>query len=409
MKINKYVRWPALGIYAFCVYIIYLIGTIYAEYIFILFVVMLLYPILSLILLIISYMTIRYSQNFSTDHPIKGKGVDYTILITNPSLFPIAHVNIVFRSVTPSGETKLPNLNFFIMPFGSFKKTFEIKCPYRGIYMVGFEELMIEDLLHFFRIPLKIWHQTFYVYPQVLELQYISAGLEEIRGGDKGLPFGGEPDYAMFDQLKEYRDGESIRHIYWKKTAIIGKPMLKQFDATPDPAVHIYFDLRKPIEKYISELEIEDVSVEILTSLTNFFLRHSINTTVKAPGSEYFNFTGKNPTDFGEFYNLTANLVFQDTISLAKLFRSVAIRKDLNSNAVFFVTHILDLELFTMIQASLESNMIFTVIFNQCGFDSEGKAKNIDYFNSLRNQGARIIAVEGTATIIEDLQREHRG
>ncbi|MBN2532245.1 MAG: DUF58 domain-containing protein [Spirochaetales bacterium] len=404
---GKYpVKLRAMTIYFFCVFIAFLAGTYFDRFIYMIFFALLLYPVMSFFMLLFTYTNARFSQNFSTEHPVKGENVEYTIHFTNETKLPFPHVNMSFKTITPLMDMHLPEYSVFIKPGGEFKKLFTINCPYRGIYTVGLEKVVIEDLLHFIRFKLKVWHNTFYVYPRILELTNFSPGMEDIAGGDKGLPFGGEPDYAMFDQLKEYREGEAIKHIYWKKFAITGRPYMKQFDTSPRPAVRIYFDLTKSQEKYVSELEIEDTSVEILTALVKYFLDHEIKTSVKAPGREFFNFYGKDAGDFKEFYDSTTNLIFQDTIPLSRLYKIEEKGEKIDSNSIFFITHNLDIDLFNLIQAALGTDIIFTVVFNQSGFSPDKKERNLQFFYSLKNRGARIIVINHSDTIVEELEKE---
>jgi uncharacterized protein (DUF58 family) len=406
MSDNYPVNIRALGIYFFCVFIAFLAGTYFDRFIYMLFIGLLIYPFISFFLLLYTYTHLRFHQNFSTEHPVKGENVKYTVHFTNESLLPFTNIKISFKTITPLMNTHFPDFSISITPGGEFEKTFELHCPYRGIYTVGLKQVIIEDLLHFFRIKLKVWHKTFYVYPRVLPLQHFAPGLEDIDGGEKGLPFGGEPDYAMFDQLKEYRDGEPVKHIYWKKFAIIGKPLIKQFDTSPQPAVRIYFDLTKPRDTSVGELEVEDASVEILVALVKYFLDNEIKTAVKAPGREFFNFYGHDGGDFKDFYESTINLIYQDTILLSRLYQIEEKSQKIDSNSIFFITHNLDIELFNIIQASLGSDIIFTVVFNQSGYSPEKRERNYEFFAFLKNRGARIIIVNQINTIIDDLEKE---
>lgn len=406
MNKNYPIKIRALTIYLFCVFIAFLAGTYFDPFLYAFFIALLVYPIISFLILIFTYFNLRFFQKFSTEHPIKGEIVKYTIIFSNEFILPFPHVDIRFKTITPLMDMHLPEYSVFINSGSEFKKTFDINCPYRGIYTVGLKEVFIEDLLHFFKFKRKVRHKTFYVYPRVLELQHFAPGLEDISGGDNDIPFGGEPDYAMFNQLKEYRPGETIKHIYWKKFAIIGRPVIKEFDTSPQASVRIYFDLTKPQEKYISELEIEDTSVEILVALVKYFLDNEIETTVKAQGRELYNFCGKGGSDFKEFHESTTTLIFQDTIPVSRLYKIEEKGNITDSNSVFFVTHNLDIGLFNLIKAALGTDIVFTVVFNQSGFAPDKKARNLDFFYSLKNRGARIVVVNNSKTIIEDLEKE---
>jgi uncharacterized protein (DUF58 family) len=400
------IRIRAFGLYLFCVFIAFLAGTYFDQYLYMLFVALVFFPVMSVILLLISFFKLRFFQNFSTEHPIKGEVVKYTVNFTNELIFPFPCVNVKFKAITPLKDMTLPSYRLYIKGRGDLSKEFDINCPYRGIYTVGLEEIVVEDLLRFFSLKVKVWYKTFYVYPRILPLSKFSPGIEAIEGGDTGMPFGGEPDYSLFDQLREYRPGDSVRHIYWKKFAIVGRPLLKEYDTTPQPSVAIYFDINSNPDENPNRLEVEDTSIEILVALVKYFLDHEITTSVRTAGREFFDFTGRYPGDFKSFYELTTNLIFQETLPISTMFRIDERAGAVQSNSVFFITHTLDIDLFNLVQASLDSQIIFTIIFNQAGFTQEQKEKNLDFFYAMKNQGARIIPVSNAVTIVEDMEKD---
>jgi hypothetical protein len=400
------IRIRAFSLYLFCVFIAFLAGAYFDQYLYMLFVALIFYPVVSILVLFVMYFKLRFFQNFSTEHPVKGEIVKYTINFTNELPIPFPCVNVRFKTITPLKDISLPEFSVYIKGSGKLAKEFDINCPYRGIYTVGLERVMVEDLLRFFRLNIKVWYKTFYVYPRILPLTHFTPGIEAVEGGTMGLPFGGEPDYSLFDQLREYRPGDTIRHIYWKKFAIIGKPFLKEYDTTPQPSVTIYFDINHPEAQSHSALEIEDTSVEILVSLVKYFLDNEIETSVRAAGRDFFDFTGRSALDFKSFYELTTNLMFQETIPLSGMFRIDERSGAVISNSVFFITHTLDADLFNLVQASLDSQIVFTIIFNQSGYSEEEKERNLKFFYAMKNHGARIIPVNSPASIVEDLERD---
>ncbi len=75
-----------------------------------------------------------------------------------------------------------------------------------------------------------------------------------------------------------------------------------------------------------------------------------------------------------------------------------------SGNSVFFITHLMDASLFNLIETSLATDEVFTVIFNQVGYPKNVKEKNLYYINRLRERGARIFVVNSPETIVEDLE-----
>ena len=68
-----------------------------------------------------------------------------------------------------------------------------------------------------------------------------------------------------------------------------------------------------------------------------------------------------------------------------------------------FLTHHLDPELFSIIEASVSSKQISGVIFNGIGRSPRALHDAEQYFNTVRNRGGRVIMLRGSDTIEEDL------
>jgi uncharacterized protein (DUF58 family) len=300
-------------------------------------------------------------------------------------------------------ELVMPGFSCFLRPREQLKREFSFKCAYRGIYTVGLERLEVEDPLRILTLRRSVVYQTFYVYPRILELTHFPLAAETIEGGGAGVSQGGDPDYALFTQLKEYREGESIRHMHWKKFISIGKPYIKNYDTTAEPDLHIYLDLRRPEKTGLTALDIEDTSIEILVALVKNFLERRISIQISAPGREVYRFQGIHPSQFERFYRSTMNLIFQDTISPATLYRadSAATSKE---GSTLIVTHLLDGDIFSLVEESLVQSSSIILVFNQAGYTQEEKEQADNYFQSLRERGARILVVDSSDTIVTDLE-----
>ena len=248
----------------------------------------------------------------------------------------------------------------------------------------------------------RIRVREFRVYPRILPISEFQPGTERRLGTSEVGSLGNLPDYSLFNQLREYRPGESVRHLAWKKFASTGIPVVKEYDSTSEPAVSIYVDLRPVPSSAEDVLLTEDVTVEALVALVNHFLKRNLPVTVRAASRSSYEFIGDHASDFGRFYESTFDLLFVSDISAARLYET-HLETGMNTevNSMFFITHLLDPELLILLDEQRSSNFQVTLIHNQT---AEPADRHAGYFNRLREQGTRVVALRGSTTIAADLE-----
>jgi uncharacterized protein (DUF58 family) len=392
-----------LGIYLFGIVILWLQGVYFGGYLKTLFIFALGLPLVSIVLALYSATRLRYGQRFDNEHPAKGQTVHYRLALSNEGIFPVSHLHVHFKRIQENMDLVMAGFSCFLRPREQVVREFSFHCAYRGIYTVGLERLEVEDALRVLAVRRPVVYQTFYVYPRILELAHFALSTEYIEGTGTGIAQGGDPDYALFTQLKEYRTGESIRHMHWKKYISTGVPFIKEYDTTAEPDLRLYLDLRRPAKTGLTALDIEDTSVEILVALVKNLLERRIGIQISAPGREVYRFGGSHPSQFERFYRSTMNLIFQDTISPATLYRADTAAASYEGTAVI-ITHLLDGEVFSLLEESLSGNQSLILIFNQAGLERQERDQAEKYFHNLRERGARILQVNSSDTIIADLE-----
>ena len=430
------IRLRALGVYLFALAVAYLAAAYLGSFFVALFIVLFLLPVVSLVFLFVSYSGIRCHQHFNSDRPVKGQAVRYTCTIENDSPLPIPHCRVVFKPLHPELDVTFEPFVVYLPGHSVVERSFDTILPYRGIYTMGLEVVELSDLLQLFTIRPRTSHRTFYVYPRILPLKQFAPGSEERAGTAEHGERGGMPDYSLFNQLREYRQGEPIRHMAWKKFAATGKPVIKEFESTAEPAVCIYLDSRAPRE---NRLAVEDVSVEIVVALVYHFLRRNIPVSVRSAGEQLFSFNGFSASQFDGFYRSTFDLNFSRTFSPVRLYRSDVDDGAIDTRSVLFVTHAADPELFALAEEAQSQNLTLTVIYNRSGEILEGglptrelmrendstlsqtgtenpqdareQSRRVgrDVFAMIRNRGGRVVAVDDADSIITELEGEQHG
>jgi uncharacterized protein (DUF58 family) len=399
-------QFDALLIYAFCVVLVYLAGTYLSSIMLFIFYALITFPIVSVLLFLISTRGISFTQEFSTEHPVKGEAVGYEILIANESTFPVAEMNVRFISANPLMEHVLTD---FVTPLKRgqrIRKQYSVECAYRGVYQVGLRNIDLRDMSHFLRVSIPVWHRSFYVYPRIVELPSLAARLIKTSPRGERALHGGLPDYALFHQLHEYKEGDSIRHLYWKKFATTGIPFIKEYESPAEVGVAVYFDLRRSEPVSPAILAREDATVEIVVALIKFLLDRALTVSVYAPGREIYEFHGSNNRNFEAFYKSTVNLLFQETYSPAEIFRAHQLLQLHTAESTFFITHLIDDEILNLLEEALSADRIFTLIFNHTNSAQAEKEQRIRVLNSFRDRGMHIIDVHSSETIVDDMREK---
>ncbi len=390
-----------LALYLFSLFIMYLAGVYFGDVLFVLFIFFCFFPGLSLIVLIIWYIGLGSKQSFSTLMPVKGDMLDYRLMIFNKSFVPVPSVKVNFQSVSSALDAELPSFSIGVEPGAARRKIFRVRCLYRGEYEIGISSLEISDFFQLFSFRKKTKPTKLSVYPRIVELEPNSPIAAISSGNGNRVSAGMHSDPTLFKQLREYREGDSIRHIYWKKYASIGKPVLKEYEHTKRAGARIYFDTRKNQWNGINELEQEDVSVEILVSLVKHLLEKGVHTTVIASGWPEGSIASDEETAFEDFYRSTIDLKFGEEPSPAAAYFEDRRVGNLESQTVLFITHIIDPEIFTIREYAREHELHFLI--NSAGYPRKELSQINDILDSMKEYGAGGICIRGGDTIREDL------
>ena len=408
-------RLRACGIYLFAIVIGYLaaayLGTFFAVFA----TMFILLPVISLLLLVIAGAGLRYSQHFSNEQPVKGQELQYRCIIENGSALPLPRVRALFRAIRPTADGGNggkdgaggagPSLLTYLPGHQYVEREQTVQLPYRGIYTVGLDRIELSDTLQLFTVRPRVKVREFRVYPRILPVGSFEPGSERRLGTSEVGSLGTLPDYSLFNQLREYRPGESVRHLAWKKFASTGVPVVKEYDSTSEPAVSIYVDLRPVPPGAPDVLLTEDVTVEALVALVNHFLQRNLPVTVRAASRALYEFIGDHSSDFARFYESTFDLLFVSDISAARLYET-HLETGMNTevNSMFFITHLLDPEILLLLEEQRASNFQVTLIYNQTAGagDTHG-----GYFSRLREQGTRVVTLRSAGSIVADLEAGH--
>jgi uncharacterized protein (DUF58 family) len=400
MKVNP----GAIGLYGFGVLLLYLAGMYFGSYLLFLFYLSLFYPAISLLLTVAAMRRFRFRQSWDHGRPIKGQQFKWTLTLINGSVLPLYRVDVRFMANTPLPVSEGTDFRFFLKPREEISQSHNVRLTFRGIYTVGIDTIEIKDFLQLFCFPLAAEPRTFDVYPSIHKLDTFSTG--DARGeGSLDRRFRDVlPDYTLFSHLREYRPGESLKHISWKKFASRGIPLIREYESVFNSTVSIYLDLRLPFPSErmamtpAQTLTLEDTSVELLVALVHNYLDRGIQISVVAPGGEPFRFIGSRPEHFQDLYRATLGISFHDTYSVARLQQDGSYDRR-EGGSTIFITHLVDRETVSAAEQVLALNQPVSLIYNK-GVPQADRDEFVRVnLDSLRNRGVKIFVVESPAEI----------
>ena len=357
----------AIGLYGFGVLLLYLAGMYFGSYLLFLFLVSLAYPALSLLLTGVAVRRFRFGQSWDREAPLKGQESTWTLTLVNGSLLPLYQVEARFRVASPLPTAEVSNFRFFLKPREQLRYSAAVRFPFRGTYTAGLEAVQIKDFLQLFSFRLPAQPTSFTVYPAIHKLQ----GFSTAAGNGEGSPASRLrellPDFTQFSHLREYRPGESLKHVSWKKFASLGIPLIRDYDTTVDDSVRIYLDLRLPLPLQngamspAEQLTLEDTSIELLVALVHDFLNRGIPTSVTVPGSEPTRYFGTRPEHFRDLYAATLGMSFHDSLSAGRIHQAEAGE----GGTTIFITHLADGETRAVLKRAAASKQKVYLIYNR--------------------------------------------
>ncbi len=201
---------------------------------------------LDTLLFVLNAWGIRYYQDFNRDHISKGDTLTYTLHLESVFELPVPGLSLEFHNVNALGEKKPHRNGKLAIPPGETRNSrMTIHTRLRGVYRIGLARMRVHSYSGLISWDFPIWSRTFYVYPRMVSLP--GRGIRKAgsdRDGQLGTQHRETPDVMM--GLKEYRPGESLRTVSWKRFRQTGQICLREFSSIGYSRVHLILD-RSPI------------------------------------------------------------------------------------------------------------------------------------------------------------------
>lgn len=202
------------------------------------------------------------------DHAFLGERIDVTLETTNTSRMPIPWIQIR-ESVPPA--LRIGSLPRFALSFRgkqSRRIVYQIRAMRRGYYQLGPLGMTAGDLFGFKESSSILTTDHFTVYPQVIPLSSL--------GFPSRLPFGTlSSRQRLFEDparpigVRDYRSGDSQRHINWKVSAHSDSLLVKTFQPAISLEASILLNLNSVEYSRRFRLDGPEWAITVAASLAN--------------------------------------------------------------------------------------------------------------------------------------------
>ncbi len=225
----KAIKWSYYGIMLIC--LIFGMYTGLRIY-YLVFLTQLLVVIAMVILNFWTFYSFSYKQDLSDKIRVKGELTSLHLEIVNERPVPLSLIEVYVRVVSVRENI---NLLFSLAPFTGQVFEIPVMTPYRGRYTVGMTKIKVTDIFGLVTMSFDMRRFSFYRMseltvlpkadiPDSLPSQVNDSKLHRatyLRHAENGDSVAG---------ARLYQNGDTMKHINWKKTAQLGELYVKQYE-----------------------------------------------------------------------------------------------------------------------------------------------------------------------------------
>lgn len=274
------------------------------------------YLLFAVVSVLAGLQSLRISQDFDTDHPEKAGILEYRFSLTRESPLPTGPVSVLMTGTRGGVHMGLSDLSLRVRTGRRYTRVARIACPFRGIYVVGAARVEVEDPLRLFRLGLALQERTFYVYPRLLQVvapeRTAPSAARLVGGGSQGL----HADPLLFRSLREYREGDAVARMDPKRSAALGRPLVREYDSSAESVVRILIDSRPGGLSGEELLAAEDACIETALALGRCLAEPGTRCTLESAGWGPYDLSGPG---LEACRAATINLFFTSRVGPARL------------------------------------------------------------------------------------------
>jgi len=222
--------------------------------------------------------------------------------------------------------------------------------------------------------------QTLTIYPDIFPIAAmpLSGAPSEIHRGGFLLPEGSGS--AEFSGMREYRRGDSPRHIHWPTTARMNELIVKEFEPLASASLYIALDMSADACAGVGRHSTFEYAVRIAASIARYASNNNMPIRLRGEGQQ--NLIIENGAGEAHFSAILDALAVVDTggfIPYAKVLHNVASNCRAGQTVVVFLSesenYIPDtIQAVSMLRA--RGANVYAIVFDRHTFDASGSARH---------------------------------
>jgi hypothetical protein len=258
--------------------------------------VLLICPVFSIVVMVINFFAIKLKVEPGETVAEKFEECGAALEIQNRFLFPVSPIRIIgdFQSLTDN-ETEFSKkaLLTHASPLSVTKVALPFRLPFRGDYVVRIYEVHVYDLLKIFRLRRKLnLSVRIVVLPRDKHPNETGEETESDTESPASIITGHMSN--VFNSLREYREGDSVRNIHWKLSAKQDELIVRQPEQSVNNSAVLFNDFSAKFDDDFLTRRMIDAVLETALAVTKKILLDGssvINCWQGSQGSEKYELT----------------------------------------------------------------------------------------------------------------------
>lgn len=280
-------------------------GAYNSKLTFVLFLGTLLLPAATLLLLVIERLALRLEVSPNRIFSQKLQQFAVTVTVRNRFIVPVSPMKLtgVFQDEDGnliSDKTMIVS----VMPFCKSEFVFNGCLKYRGEYRLGLSEAVIYDLLGIFRFRIRLTPKiNTVIAPRRLTVGQSNALCsDDYDSARTRMSFF---ENNSFSAVREYVEGDPLRHVHWKLSAKQDKLMVKQMEQNLGTNALIITDTASRLPDEQERVRAVDAAIEVSLAITGKIIadgRCALNFFCPSEGSSSELFSAEAAEDYEKLY-----------------------------------------------------------------------------------------------------------
>ena len=298
------------------------------------FFLMLFIPIISLIYLLVVYVTFKIYERVDKGNILAGETVPYYFTLQNEGFTGFSSIRVMFFSSFSKVLSIDDQKVYELYPAAGIRKDTFLICKYRGQYEVGIKRVEITDFFRLFLLSYKNRETvTLDVKPAIVNLSELKdIDVEMISYRDSSV------NAAMPDlPVRDYADGDDIRKIHWKATAARGSLMVRTETGEEKQGISIVISPRRTSADSFDYIPCESRILEAAVAVTLLFAKRNIPEEIFLSAGETVSVN--NLEGFEAAYERIAAVRFSEDFGEAVFYEDIFYKSNISRSkfAFFFV------------------------------------------------------------------------